>query len=169
MYVCISVCMGRLGSAALVGSQSRRRTTPIRNPRVQGVLDRFDVSRPWVYGHVCAFRNRALSGRFLSQRLGEGHSDRKPTASWSPQPSQPAEPLWRDPQHKEWNWCARADVHYKRLVQAGRKGPAAMEKRRKRQVLDGTGSRSLNFACRRLSCIGRLSVDLRQQHHSAAL
>ena len=44
-----------------------------------------------------------------------------------------------------------------------------MEKRRKRQVLDGTGSRSLNSACRRLSCIGRLSVDLRQQQHSAAL
>ena len=44
-----------------------------------------------------------------------------------------------------------------------------MEKRRKRQVLDGTGSRSLNSACRRLSCIGRFSVDLRQQQHSAAL
>ena len=36
-----------------------------------------------------------------------------------------------------------------------------MGKRRKRQVLDGTG--------RRLSCIGRLSVDLRQQQHSTAL
>ena len=44
-----------------------------------------------------------------------------------------------------------------------------MEKRRKRQVLDGTGSRSLNTACRRRSCIGRLSVELRQQQHSAAL
>ena len=44
-----------------------------------------------------------------------------------------------------------------------------MEKRQKRQVLDATGSRSLNPACRRLSCIGRLSVDLRQQQHSAAL
>ena len=44
-----------------------------------------------------------------------------------------------------------------------------MEKRRKRQVLDGAGSRSLNSTCRRLSCIGRLSVDLRQQQHSAAL
>ena len=44
-----------------------------------------------------------------------------------------------------------------------------MEKRRKRQVLDGTGSRRLNSACRRLSCNGRLSVDLRQQQHSAAL
>ena len=44
-----------------------------------------------------------------------------------------------------------------------------MEKRRKRQVLDGTGSRSLNSTCRRLSCIGRLSVNLRQQRHSAAL
>ena len=43
-----------------------------------------------------------------------------------------------------------------------------MEKRRKRQVLDGTGRRSLNSA-RSLSCIGRLSVDLRQQQHSAAL
>ena len=43
------------------------------------------------------------------------------------------------------------------------------ENRRKRQVLDGTGSRSLNSACRRLSYIGRLSVDLRQQQHSAAL
>ena len=28
-----------------------------------------------------------LRGRFFSQRLGEGHSDRKPTALWSPQPS----------------------------------------------------------------------------------
>ena len=44
-----------------------------------------------------------------------------------------------------------------------------MEKRRKQQVLDGTGSRSLNSACRRLSCIGRLFVDLRQQQHLAAL
>ena len=44
-----------------------------------------------------------------------------------------------------------------------------MEKRRKRQVLDGTGSGSLSSACRRLSCIGRLSVDLRKQQHSAAL
>ena len=38
-----------------------------------------------------------------------------------------------------------------------------MEKRRKRQLLDCTGSRSLNSACRQLSCIGRLSVDLRQR------
>ena len=44
-----------------------------------------------------------------------------------------------------------------------------MEKRRKRQVLDATGSRSLVSTCRRLSCIGRLSVDLRQQQHLAAL
>ena len=44
-----------------------------------------------------------------------------------------------------------------------------MEKSRNRQVLDGFGSRSLNSAGRRLSCIGRLSVDLRQQQHSAAL
>ena len=44
-----------------------------------------------------------------------------------------------------------------------------MEKRRKRQILDGTGSRSLNSACRGLICIGRLSGDLRQQQHSAAL
>ena len=44
-----------------------------------------------------------------------------------------------------------------------------MEKSRNRQVLDGFGSRSLNSAGRRLSCIGRLSVDLRQQQHSAVL
>ena len=44
-----------------------------------------------------------------------------------------------------------------------------MKKRRKRQILDGTGSRSLNSACKRLTCIGRLSVNLRQQQHSAAL
>ena len=37
------------------------------------------------------------------------------------------------------------------------------------QVLGGTGSRSLNSAYRRLSCIGRLSVDVRQQQHLAAL
>ena len=39
----------------------------------------------------------------------------------------------------------------------------------KRQVLDGTGSHNFNSACRRLSCICRLSVDLRQQQHSSAL
>ena len=44
-----------------------------------------------------------------------------------------------------------------------------MKMRRKRQVLDGTESRSFNSACRRLSCVSRLSVDLRQQRHSAAL
>ena len=36
-------------------------------------------------------------------------------------------------------------------------------------MLDGTGSHSLNYACRRLSCTGRLSVDLIQQQHPAAL
>ena len=35
--------LGRLGSTALVGSQSRRRTTPIRNPRVPGMLNRLDM------------------------------------------------------------------------------------------------------------------------------
>ena len=65
--------------------------------------------------------------------------------------------------------CARGDACYKHLAQAGRKSPVAMEKRRKRQVLDGTGSCSLNSACRRLSCKGRLPVDLRQKQHSAAL
>ena len=44
-----------------------------------------------------------------------------------------------------------------------------MEKRQKRQVLNGTGSHNLNSACRLLSCVGRLPVDLRQQQHSAAL
>ena len=34
--------LGRLGSAALVGSQSKRRTIPIQNPRVPVVLDRLD-------------------------------------------------------------------------------------------------------------------------------
>ena len=37
----------RLGSAALVHNQPRRRTTPIRNPRVPRVLDRLDVWRTW--------------------------------------------------------------------------------------------------------------------------
>ena len=37
--------LGRLSTAALVGSQSRRRTTPIRNPRVAGVPDRLDVPK----------------------------------------------------------------------------------------------------------------------------
>ena len=35
--------LGRLGSAALVGRQSRRRISPIRNTRVPGVLDGLDV------------------------------------------------------------------------------------------------------------------------------
>ena len=60
-------------------------------------------------------------------------------------------------------------VQCKHLAQAGRKSPAAMERRPKRQVQDGTGSHSLNSACRWLSSIGRLSFDLRQQQHSAAL
>ena len=44
-----------------------------------------------------------------------------------------------------------------------------MEKKRKRQVLCGTGIRSLDSACRQLSCIDRLSVDQRQQQYSLAL
>ena len=88
--------LGTLRSAALIGSQSRRRTTSIWNPRVPGVLDRLDMWTPWVNEHVSAPRNRApamsqlplcLRGRFLSLRLGKGHSNRKPTALWSPQPS----------------------------------------------------------------------------------
>ena len=38
-------------------------------------------------------------------------------------------------------------IHCKQ--QAGRKWPKVMERRRKRQILDGPGSRSLNSACRR--------------------
>ena len=52
-------------------------------------------------------------------------------------------------------------VHYKHLAQAGRKIPAATEKWQYRQVLGGTGSHSLNSACRRFSCIGHLSVKLK--------
>ena len=37
------ISFGTLVSACLVGGQSRRMTTPIRNPRVPGVLDRLDV------------------------------------------------------------------------------------------------------------------------------
>ena len=46
-----------------------------------------------------------------------------------------------------------------------------MDKKRIRQVLHGTGSRSVSFACRQLSCrpVGCLTVDLRQQQHSPAL
>ena len=51
----------------------------------------------------------------------------------------------------------------------GRKSLAVMEKRQKWQVLDDIGSHSLNSARKLLSCIGCLSVDLRQQQHSAAL
>ena len=58
---------------------------------------------------------------------------------------------------------------YKHTVQTGRKSPALMEKMQKRQVLNGTGSCSLNSACRWLSCNGCSSGDLRQQQHSAAL
>jgi hypothetical protein len=42
-----------------------------------------------------------------------------------------------------------------------------MGKRRKQQVHDGTGSCSLDPACRRLRCYGRLAADPRQQHHPA--
>ena len=51
----------------------------------------------------------------------------------------------------------------------GEKKPCSDGEEVKRQVQDGTGSRSLSSACRQLSCIGRLSVDLRQQQHLAAL
>ena len=75
--------LGRLVSAALAGSRSRRRTTLIGNPQVPGMLDSFDTWRPWVHRHVRASTNHAppmgqlfpcLRERFLSQRLGEGHS-----------------------------------------------------------------------------------------------
>ena len=56
----------------------------------------------------------------------------------------------------------------KHLAQVGRKSPAAMERRRKQQALDGTGNHSLNSACRRLGCIGHLFVDPRQKQHLAA-
>ena len=69
----------------------------------------------------------------------------------------------------EGPWAWRGDLHHKRFAQAGRKSLTAPEKRRKRQVLDGTGSLSLSSTCRRLRCIGGLSDDLRQQQHSAAL
>ena len=55
------------------------------------------------------------------------------------------------------DWCRGGEVHYKHLVQAERTNPAGMEKRWKRQVLDGTGSCSLHSTCRWLSCISRLS------------
>jgi hypothetical protein len=29
-------------------------------------------------------------------------------------------PLWNVPWPKEWNWCARADLHFKQRAQAGR-------------------------------------------------
>ena len=85
-----------------------------------------------------------LRGRILSQRQDEGHFDRKPTASWSPHSPPHVEPLWRDPQPKEGY-----------LARELRKSHVAMEKRRKRQVLDGTGSCSLSSVCRRLSRVSQ--------------
>ena len=41
------VSLGRLDSAALVGSQSRRRTTLIQNPQAPGVLDSLGSLGPW--------------------------------------------------------------------------------------------------------------------------
>ena len=70
---------------------------------------------------------------FLSQSLGEGYSDVKPTAWKSPQPSQPAEPLMKDPRRKEWDQLARSDLHYKttqRRREEEEKSPAATEKER---------------------------------------
>ena len=76
-----------------------------------------------------------LRGRFffLSQWLGEGYSDVKPTAWKSPQPSQPAEPLRKDPRPKEWDQLARSDFHYKttqRRREEEKKSPTATEKGR---------------------------------------
>ena len=51
----------------------------------------------------------------------------------------------------------------------GKEGPCSDGEEAKQQVLHGTGSRSLNSARGRLSCTDRLSVDLRQQQHLAAL
>ena len=68
-----------LGSAPqpwLAASQSRWRTSPIRNPREPGMLNSLDVKRSWVHGHAWSSRNRALAvvqltpclwGRFLSK------------------------------------------------------------------------------------------------------
>ena len=64
-------------------------------------------------------------------------------------------------------WKVLEPEAMKRTLQ--QKSCSFVEKRRKRQVLDGTESRSLNSAWRRLSCISHSSVDLRQQQHSAAL
>ena len=55
------------------------------------------------------------------------------------------------------------------LIAGGKKKPYSDGEEAIRQVLDGTGSLGLNCACRRLSCIGRLPGDLRQQQHLAAL
>ena len=69
----------------------------------------------------------------MSQWLGEGYSDVKPTAWKSLQPSQPAEPLRKDPRPKEWDQLARSDFHYKttqRRREEEKKSPTATEKGR---------------------------------------
>jgi len=68
---------------------------------------------------------------FLSQWLGEGYSDVKPTAWKSLQPSQLAEPLRKEPRPKEWDQLARSEFHYKttqRRREEEKKSPTATEK-----------------------------------------
>ena len=134
--------IGQTGlTLALVGSQSRRRKTLTPNPRVTGVLDSWTRDGPGSRRKT-GFSSRAPAwvtapvppGKvFLSQWLGEGYSDVKPTAWKSPQPSQPAEPLRKDPRPKEWDQLARSDFHYKttqRRREEEKKSPTATEKGR---------------------------------------
>ena len=105
------------------------------------MLDLLDARWPWVKTQdriqqpcpCLGYCSRASGEGFLSQWLGEGYSDIKPTAWKSPQPSQPAEPLRKDPRPKEWDQLARSDFHYKttqRRREEEKKSPTATEKGR---------------------------------------
>ena len=63
-----------------------------------------EVRAGWLYwpGTVWKFLHR------------ENELTRNSSGNARQQSSQLAEPLWTDPWPKEWNWCARADLHFKR-------------------------------------------------------
>ena len=107
-----------------------------------------------------------LRGSFLSQRLGEGRSDVKPTAQWSPQGSQPAELLWSVSGPKEGVSLCIPTLHFKPTKRKREEKTYSDREREKRQVLDIL-SHSSNSACRWFRILVACLLK-RQQQQSAA-
>ena len=86
-----------------------------------------------------------------------------------------AEPPWTDPGTKsgisvcELIYTSKKKKVHPGIVRSNIFSNSSQAKKKPPPLADGTRSRSLNSACRRLCCIDHLSVDLGQQQHSAAL